>query len=91
MSGLPKEAAEVLTTAGGPREDPIVSSKGRRHNVTLCLVTWVTLPIMDHPKTGENGNKQSPHVIRYIATPIKYKDSGFVIDHFYLEQFDTFR
>lgn len=50
---LPKETAEVLTTTGGPREDPVVSSESGRHYVALCFATRVSLPIMDHPKTGE--------------------------------------
>lgn len=57
VSALPKEAAEVLTTTSRPREDPVISSKSRRHNVTLCLATRVAFPIMDHPKTGENKKK----------------------------------
>lgn len=48
--GLPKEAAEVLSAAGGPGEDPVVSSQSGRHDVTFCLATRVALPVVDHPK-----------------------------------------
>lgn len=56
--GLPKEAAEVLSTAGGPEEDPVVSSQSGRHNVAFCLAARVSLTIMDHPKTGVKNEKK---------------------------------
>lgn len=58
--GLPKEAAEVLSTAGGPEEDPIVSGQSGWHDVAFCLATRVSLTIMDHPKTGGKGMGQRP-------------------------------
>lgn len=60
--GLPKEAAKVLSTAGGPRENPIVTSQSWGHNTTLCLVAWVPLSIMDHPKT--KAEKMNLHIMR---------------------------
>lgn len=56
--GLPKKAAEVLPTAGGPGKDSVVTSESRGHNVPLGLTARVSLPIMDHTKTTENEDKR---------------------------------
>ncbi len=65
--GLPKEATEVLSTAGGPEEDPIVSSQSWRHNVAFCLATRVPLTIMDHPKTGQRNEKKQVTLCLHIT------------------------
>lgn len=50
-SRVPKETAEILSTACRPEEHPIVSSQSGRHNVAFCLATRVPLTIVNHPKT----------------------------------------
>lgn len=57
----PKEAAEILAAAGGPEEDPVVSSEGWGHNVAFCLATRVALAVMNHPKTAKKGRNTVRH------------------------------
>lgn len=66
--GQPKESAEVLSTAGRPGEDPVISSQSGRHNVTLCLATRVPFAIMDHPKTGDNVERKKRLIVPNITS-----------------------
>jgi hypothetical protein len=47
----PQEAAEVVPAAAGPAEDPVVPGQRGGHDVPLRLLTYVALPVVDHPET----------------------------------------